>query len=100
MNLQTFKNLLLSLLESGVTISRVDPEDESVNVWYDLHTGARSYLHICYTEGLCLYVSEGNKHGIINTFDDVVLLAKNCLLGREYCEPGWETLFNKELEAV
>jgi hypothetical protein len=86
----TFDAIIDNLMDKNITISLL--KEDGV-VWFDLHTGMKSHLHIAKGEnGKHKYRARYGVAGEFETFDELARIAASCMCGRDYLSDAWELI--------
>lgn len=96
MTKQEFDDMLLKLMQTGLSISMQVDDDV---VWYDLNTNMKSYLHVWWDEklGVTRYEARYGKSGVVKDMQDLLNTASDCICGRDYMSTRWKYILeNRE----
>ena len=90
---EDFVDILDHLLDEGIEVTL---HKKDGIVWYDLNTQAKSHLWISPSIGSIKYLDRYEGGTIECSYLGVLLLAKDCMYGRNYMSQKWIDLLLKE----
>lgn len=91
--MEDFNALIYKLMEKGVSINLFLKDN---TIWYDLNTGMKSSLHITPHHGDIQYEGRYDSGVVVATWPAILMLAKQCLYGREYMSHAWQAILISE----
>lgn len=96
MNRDQFQQILVDLMRQGLQITMFMEGDV---VWFDLHTGMKSHLHVCHNDKLQVmeYRARYDQVGTITDMDDLLIVVRGCDYGRGFANSVWLAILGGRL---
>ena len=92
--MEDFNALIYKMMEKDVNVSLLLIGDD---IWYDLNTGMKSILYITPHEDNTIRYADRYNSGVVGTtWPAILMLAKQCLYGRDYMHSAWQAILIEE----
>lgn len=91
----SLQELILELVKNGIEIT-LEWDKTRELVVHNLNTGMKSHCHLVEKDGKVMAEMRYDKTAVVEDYDDVLWVVKNCMCGRDYLSGSWLALLLKE----
>lgn len=89
------QELILELVKNGIEVTLEWDKTREV-VIHNLNTGMKSHCHLVEIDGKIIAEMRYDKSSVVEDYDEILWIVKNCMCGRDYLSGNWLTLLLKE----